>query len=79
MEELWDYECRIGPGKTTGAWLEVLGTVDGDSNMYVRSRQRTTPWQFTCFVRGLRKAGLEVCDMTRSQTKVEDVPEAEVL
>lgn len=65
-EQLWNYMFAIGPGTTDGAWLDVLGCVDGEGDLYIRSaRCVRTPWDFTGLVRRLRKAGLEVCDIRR--------------
>lgn len=76
QEPLYDYRFTIGPGTTNGAWLDVLGCVDGGSDSYIRSaRQITTPWQFTCLVRRLRKAGLGVCDMRRRPYESVDTSE----
>lgn len=70
-EARWDYSFWIGPGTTEGAWLDVLGCVDGDGDLYIRSAHcgYTTPHQFQGLVRRLRKAGLEVSEMTRELCK----------
>ncbi len=70
-EERWDYSFHIGPGTTKGAWLDVLRCVGGDSDLYIRSARytHTTQHEFQGLVRRLRKAGLDVSEMTRELCK----------
>jgi len=70
-EARWNYSFHLGPGVAEGAWLDVFGCLGGDSDLYIRSARssHTTQHQFQGLVRRLRKAGLEVCEMTRELCK----------